>query len=117
VTDLACEFGYSGEPILSLIRSSSAFLPPQTTTSFNWTVSSSLDILSSYAMLLSQNGLDSDVSPPFSVVDLATPQATPQPQSTTPNATTAINGTILRPTPGCTEMGAAVATPTYWDTK
>lgn len=63
-------------------------------------------------MSLSQNGPDSDVSPPFSVVDLATP-----PQSTTPNATTATNGTILRLTPGCTKTGAAVATSTYWDTR
>jgi len=68
-------------------------------------------------MSSSQNGPDSDVSPLFSVVDLATPRTTPQPQSTTSNATTAMNGTILGLTPGCTETGAAVATSTYWDTR
>jgi hypothetical protein len=116
--NLACEFeNSSGEPTFLLTRSSSAFLPPQTTTSFNWTVSSSFNILSSYAMSLSQNEPDSDVSPPFSVVDLATPRMMPQPQFTTPNATTAMNGTILRLMPGCTETGATVTKSTYWDTR
>lgn len=116
--DLVCEFeNSSGEPFFSLTCSSSAFLPPQTATSLNWTVSSSLNTLSSYAMSLSQNGPDSDVSPPFSVIDPATPRTTPQPQSTTPNTTTVMNGTILRLTPECTETGAAVATSTYWDTR
>lgn len=68
-------------------------------------------------MSLSQNGPDSDVSPPFSVVDLVTPWTTLQPQSTNPDATTATNGTILRLTLGCRETGAAVATSTYWDTR
>ena len=68
-------------------------------------------------MSLSQNEPDSDVSPPFSVVDLVTPRTTPQPQFTTPNATTAMNGTILRLTPGCTETGATVAKLRYWDTR
>jgi hypothetical protein len=116
--DLACEFeNSSGEPFWSLTCSASAFLPPQTTTSFNWTVPPSLHILSSYTMSLSQNGPNSDFSPPFTVLDLATPQTTLQPQSTTPNATTAMNGTLLTLTPGCTEMGAAVARPTNWDTR
>jgi hypothetical protein len=68
-------------------------------------------------MSLGQNGPNSDVSPPFSVLGLAMPQTTPQPQSTIPNTTMTMNGTLFAPTPGCTEMGAAAATSTNWDTR
>jgi hypothetical protein len=116
--DLACKFETSTRKAWwPLTRVSLAFLPPQTTASFNWTVPSSLSYLSSYALSLSQNGPSSDVSPAFSIVDPASSQTPPRPQPTSQNATTAMNGTILALTPGSTGTGVNGATSTYWDTR
>ena len=120
--DLACKFKTASSEIhWSLIHDSLAFLPPQTTTSFNWTVPSSLSSRSPYALSLSQNGPGSDVSPPFSIIGPATAQI-PSPTTALPspapqNATMAMNGTILTLTSGCSGSGAAVTTSTYWDTR
>ena len=120
--DLACESKTASSEICwPLMYGSLAFLPPQTTTSLNWTVSSSFSSRSTYALSLSQNGPSTDVSPPLSIIGPATTQNTspttvlpsPSPQ----NATMAMNGTVLTLTPGCSGTRAAVATSTYWDTR
>lgn len=93
-----------------------AFLSPQTTASFNWTVPLLLSYTSTYALLLSQNGPDTDISPPFSIGGPTSVQPTSTPQPTSYNTTTGMDGTITALPPGSTGPGATVATSPSWDT-